>query len=699
MPDIESALDRATWDVVLSDHSMPGLSSMDVLRAVQAGAVQVPLILVSGHIGEEAAVEAMRAGAYDYVPKANLNRLGVAVRRSLKDASERATLRQRERDLEALHDVAFAAGRTLDTSRLAEFAVHRARELLHTDATWLHWWDDVANALRAIAASQPAKDDVTSELSPGELVARAAFEGGAVVTVDNAMAVPLVVGERIIGTLSAGSTSPRRFTPQEVRVLSLLGAEVAPVLEAGRLLALAQRAATYDTLTGLPNRPSFLRKLGEQMQDAAAHGTTFALLYSDLDRFREINDAFGHEGGDAVLREIGARISRAGPETLDRVARLGVDDFAFLLRPGSDEREAVRAAEDGIQFLREPFTLSEQPVFLSASIGIAVFPTHGSSAEELLRHAEAAMFAAKRTQTRYAVYGAAFDVHSHRRIALLRDLRRALETNQLTLYYQPQVDFRTGRLVGAEALLRWAHPERGMVPPLEFIPVAEETGLIHQLTPWVLKHALQQHRAWQRSGLELRMSVNVSMRNLRDPEFLAVVQAMVNTAGVDARSVTLEVTEGAMMLEATRTLDVLQRIRDLGVNISIDDFGTGYSSLAYLSRLPVNEVKIDRAFVMDITTPGPRAIVEAVIKLGKVFGLRVIAEGVKDEPTWTQLRSLGCDIAQGYYLSEPVAAEAFATWATRCQSLGMPWCGATAAKDLPGPRQDASANTRDSAGH
>jgi EAL domain-containing protein (putative c-di-GMP-specific phosphodiesterase class I) len=309
------------------------------------------------------------------------------------------------------------------------------------------------------------------------------------------------------------------------------------------------------------------------------------------------------------------------------------------------------------------------------------------------------MFAAKRTQTRYAVYGAAFDVHSHRRIALLRDLRRALETNQLTLYYQPQVDFRTGRLVGAEALLRWAHPERGMVPPLEFIPVAEETGLIHQLTPWVLKHALQQQRAWQRSGLELRMSVNVSMRNLRDPEFLAVVHAIVNTAGVDFGSVTLEVTEGAMMLEATRTLDVLQRIRALGVNISIDDFGTGYSSLAYLSRLPVNEVKIDRAFVMDVTTPGPRAIVEAVINLGKVFGLRVIAEGVKDEPTCTQLRSLGCDIAQGYYLSEPIAAEAFATWATQRRSLGMPWCGATAAKDPPGPRQDASASTQDSAGH
>ena len=201
-----------------------------------------------------------------------------------------------------------------------------------------------------------------------------------------------------------------------------------------------------------------------------------------------------------------------------------------------------------------------------------------------------------------------------------------------------------------------------MVPPLEFITVAEETGLIHELTVWVLKHALQQQRAWQRAGLELRMSINVSMRNLRDPEFLDIVDSLVTTAGVDSGSVTLEVTEGAMMLEATRTLEVLRRIRALGINISIDDFGTGYSSLAYLSRLPVDEVKIDRTFVMDLTTPGSRAIVHAVIDLGKVFGLRVVAEGVKDEATWIELQSLGCEVAQGYHLSEPLPADAFAAW-------------------------------------
>jgi PAS domain S-box-containing protein/diguanylate cyclase (GGDEF)-like protein len=460
------------------------------------------------------------------------------------------------------------------------------------------------------------------------------------------------------------SVSPIRDESGEILGTATIARDVTELRAATRRHAAdAERAASFDALTGLPNRASFVRKLGEYIRASAALDSTFAIIYADLDRFHEINDAFGHDGGDAVLRELGWRIARYGSDLLERIAHLQVDKFAFLLPPGSDVAAARRAAEDGIEFLREPFRVSEQPVQLSASMGIAVYPTDGRTAEELLRHAESAMFAAKRNDTRYVVYTPALDAQTEHKVALLHDLRRALEKNELTLYYQPQVDFRTGRLVGAEALLRWRHPTRGLIPPLEFIGVAEETGLILQLTPWVLKHALEQQRDWTRAGLELRMSVNVSMRNLRDPDFLTVVEALVKTSGVDAGSMTLEVTEGAMMLEATRTLEVLRAIRGLGVDISIDDFGTGYSSLGYLSRLPVTEVKIDRAFVMEISEPGPRAIVQAVIDLGKAFGLRVVAEGVKDEATWRQLRDLGCDVAQGFHFSEPLTAEDFATWA------------------------------------
>jgi PAS domain S-box-containing protein/diguanylate cyclase (GGDEF)-like protein len=461
------------------------------------------------------------------------------------------------------------------------------------------------------------------------------------------------------------TVSPVRDASGEIVGAATIARDVTePRAAARRRAAEAEREARFDALTGLPNRASFVRKLREQIRESTEWGTTFAILYADLDRFGEINDAFGHEGGDGVLRDLGARIVACGPETVARVARLEMDTFAFLLPAGSDVGQAVRAAEEGIEFLREPFALHEQRVHVSASIGIAAFPAHGMSAEDLLRHGETAMVASKRAQTRYAVYGSALDVQSAGKIALLQDLRRALAANELTVHYQPQVDFRTGRLVGAEALVRWPHPERGLIPPLEFIPLAEETGLIHQLTPWVLKRALAQQRAWQRAGLQLRISVNVSMRNLSDPEFPALVDALVATSGVDATSMTLEITEGAMMFDPTRTIDVLHGIRALGVNLSVDDFGTGYSSLAFLSRLPVNEVKIDRGFVIDVLTPGPRAIVQAVIDLGRAFGIRVIAEGVQDEDTWDQLYALGCDVAQGYHLSPALPPDDFASWAS-----------------------------------
>jgi EAL domain-containing protein (putative c-di-GMP-specific phosphodiesterase class I) len=250
-------------------------------------------------------------------------------------------------------------------------------------------------------------------------------------------------------------------------------------------------------------------------------------------------------------------------------------------------------------------------------------------------------------------------------MTLVADLGRAIGAGELALHYQPQVDFRTGRLVGAEALLRWHHPTRGLIPPLEFVPMAEESGLIGQLTPWVIERALEQQRSWRTAGLKMRMSVNVSMRNLGDPEFLGTVEARIARAPIERGSLTFEVTEGVMMLEERRTLDVLLQLRALGVNLSIDNLGTGYSSLSYLSRLPVNEVKIDRSFVMDLPAPGARAVLRAAIAMGRAFRVSIVAEGVKDGSTWLELHSLGCDVAQGYYVSEPLPAEAFVAWARR----------------------------------
>jgi EAL domain-containing protein (putative c-di-GMP-specific phosphodiesterase class I) len=272
------------------------------------------------------------------------------------------------------------------------------------------------------------------------------------------------------------------------------------------------------------------------------------------------------------------------------------------------------------------------------------------------------MFAAKRSQSRYRIYSAELDPQSQKRIALASELRQALGANEFVLHYQPQVDCSSGAVVAVEALVRWNHPQRGLVPPGDFIPFAEQSGLIVEITPLVVRETLRQARDWRAAGIDLRVSVNVAMRNLRDPAFLAQIEELVAASGVPAATLTLEITEGTIMLEAERTLDLLQRFRKMGIGISIDDFGTGYSSLAYLGRLPVDEIKIDKSFVMALSDPGNRAIVDAVIQLGHAFGLRVVAEGVKDASTWETIRARPCDLAQGFFMSPPIPADAFVPW-------------------------------------
>jgi diguanylate cyclase (GGDEF)-like protein len=676
--ELDRALDAGPWDVVLSDHSMPGFSSQDALRVIKRRCLDLPFIVVSGYIGEEAAVEAMRAGAHDYVPKTSLGRLGVAVRSALHDATERASLRQRERDLEALHAVAFAAGEALDIDRLATFGVERARALLQCDYVALYLWSAEGSALERIAHSTDVPDPALQWIRSGTGVSGLAFAERREVVIDDyvgwpghlegaqtplasAAATPMIIGDRVAGVLTIGALAPRHFSPEEMRVLSLFAAEVAPAIETSRLLAAAQHAARYDVLTGLPNRALFYERLQAQIALSGRERKTFAMMYADLDDFREINDAFGHEAGDAVLRELGVRL-RQFVGIGDSVGRFGADEFAVLFPVGTGVTEARTAAERAVDFLKEPFSAGGQPVHLAASLGIVVFPEHGTDPEVLLQRAESAMFAAKRSQTRYRIYSADLDPQSQKRIALAADLRRAIAEDELVLYYQPQVDCGTGAVVAAEALLRWNKPGRGVVPPMEFIPFAEQSGLILEITPWVMREALRQLRAWRAAGIDLRVSVNVAMRNLHDPTFPDQVERLVAGSGVPAASLILEITEGAIMLEPERTLELLQRFRRVGIGVAIDDFGTGYSSLTYLSRLPVDEIKVDKSFVMALNDPGNRAIVDAVVQLGRAFGLRVVAEGVKDGPTWDTIAGLGGVIAQGFHLSPPIPADQLALW-------------------------------------
>ena len=440
---------------------------------------------------------------------------------------------------------------------------------------------------------------------------------------------------------------------------------VAEVDERKRLAERLQHQAYHDPLTGLPNRTLLRERAIQAIETADREATSAALALIDLDRFKEVNDTLGHHYGDQLLVLVGQRLAGA-LRTGDTVARLGGDEFAVVL-PSIDTAEAARDAARQLQgAFAEPFRLEGLTLDVEASIGIARYPEHADTPEELLRHADIAMYSAKQNHTGCMLFDHAQDRHSPRRLALLGELRRAIENHQLVLHYQPKVDAHCGRVLGVEALVRWEHPERGLVPPSEFIPLAEQSGLIGPLTHYVLDVALSQCRQWWRAGPELSVAVNVSVRRLLDLDFPVEVAALLERYQVPGRLLVLEITESTIMADPTHALQVLARLDAMGVQLSIDDFGTGYSSMAYLKNLPVHELKVDRSFVSQMTTSRSDAvIVRSTVDLGRNLGLRVVAEGVEDRATWIELNALGCDAIQGYFVSRPVAAEDLAGWLAR----------------------------------
>jgi diguanylate cyclase (GGDEF)-like protein/PAS domain S-box-containing protein len=415
--------------------------------------------------------------------------------------------------------------------------------------------------------------------------------------------------------------------------------------------------AQHDALTGLPNRTLLLDKL----RQAIASDAPIGLLLLDLDGFKEVNDTLGHHAGDALLQQVGARLRHTLREA-DCIARLGGDEFAAIV-PAREPDAAAIVARNLLRLFQMPYEIEGQPIVIGASIGIAQSPEHGNEADTLLRRADVAMYVAKRAGAGMAVYAPDQDQHSPDRLTMIGDLRRAIEENELVLHYQPKIDLRTGALNSVEALVRWPHPLRGLIAPDQFISVAEQSGLIDGLSRLVLRAALRQIRAWRRSGVDIRVAVNLSARNLLDQKLPDMIGELLAEHGLPAELLGLEITESTLMADPTRALAVLGRLRDMGIGISIDDFGTGHSSLAYLKRLPVSELKIDRSFVRDIThDESDRLIVRAMIDLAHSLGLRVVAEGVEDLPTQLLLTGLGCDIAQGYFLSHPLRGPEVTHW-------------------------------------
>lgn len=414
-----------------------------------------------------------------------------------------------------------------------------------------------------------------------------------------------------------------------------------------------EHQALHDSLTGLANRTLLFDRLQYAIRTSRRENKSLALLMLDLDRFKEVNDTLGHQVGDALLVEIGLRLKNTLREA-DTIARLGGDEFAILLS-NTDASQAEYISSKVHNSLEEMFHIDDLKLYIKASIGIVLYPEHGNTANALLQKADVAMYVAKRNKLGHSFYNAEHDQHSVGRLALMTDLRIALQKNQLELFYQPKVSLLNGKLTGFEALLRWQHTKYGAIPPVQIIPLAEQTGAISDITKWVMKKALLQLQDWRKQGVSLDISINLSVYSIFDTALVNELTDMLSDNIAVNHHLTLEVTESAMMEHPEQAVEVLNKFDKLGVRISIDDFGTGFSSLAYLKRLPVDELKIDKSFVMDMhENENDAVIVRSTIDLAHNLGLDVVAEGIEDKDSYDLLSILGCDIAQGYFISHPL---------------------------------------------
>ncbi|MHB8472487.1 MAG: putative bifunctional diguanylate cyclase/phosphodiesterase [Gammaproteobacteria bacterium] len=423
--------------------------------------------------------------------------------------------------------------------------------------------------------------------------------------------------------------------------------------------------ATHDSLTGLPNRHFVYRELGLRLHNSKADNPLLAVLLIDLNGFKDINDTLGHHCGDQLLRMIGPRLrALLAPE--DCLARLGGDEFALLISSSRNLVQITRALEEIQSVFGQPFEIEGLKLRIGASIGVALFPEHGGDVTTLMRHADIAMYVAKNAAQGYAIYDAAHDSHSPQRLALLTELGDALRNNQLVLHYQPIIDTHDGAVRSVEALLRWRHPQRGLVQPGDFIAQAERSELIKPITLWVLDTALRQHIAWRDQGIELKVAVNISARNLHDNDLPQLVLDLCKKHAADPEYLTLEITESAIITDPKRALETLQELSRAGITIAIDDFGTGFTSLGYLKNLSARHLKIDRSFVTEMVhDENDAVIVRSIIDLSHNLGMTVVAEGVESRDVHDILEILGCDQLQGYFYAKPMAAEMLTDWLSR----------------------------------
>ncbi len=570
----------------------------------------------------------------------------------------------------------FAFTRTVGTAESSDEMVTRllvqARELLQAETAVLKLPPE-DRSLSAAAADWPSSLPLAIPRTTKDPLLRAWLTQNGL---RDALLVPIRDQDQLVGVLQVANRlgAMSTFTGDDLRLLQTLVAHAELIRNNGRLVDQLRHDAHHDGLTGLANRNHLLMRLQDRLGAGFADGVATpgqlstepgieaAVLLLDLDRFKEVNDTLGHPVGDQLLRQVACRLEEQLPDGA-LVARLGGDEFAVLLPHCASAAEATRVAQQARLALGRVFEVAGTSLEVGASVGVALIPRDGQDSASVLQHADVAMYAAKRSDAGVALYRADDHHSALHRLSLARDLRHAAENGQLTVHYQPKLSLHSGELAGCEALVRWQHPDRGLVMPDEFVPIAEQTGMIGALTREVLHQALQQCAEWRHQRPDTGVAVNLSARGLLDPDLCAVVAAELTDSDVPPPLLTLEITESSVMNDFDTALAALQQLHDLGVRLSVDDFGTGYSSLAYLQRLPVHEVKIDKSFVIPMSvSPSAAAIVRAIIDLAHNLGLSVVAEGVEDERSRSALTMMGCDSMQGYLLSRPLPAAQLVRW-------------------------------------
>lgn len=643
---MKRALRDHSWDMIISDYTMPQFRGTSALALVRGSGDDIPFIFFSGTMDENMAVAAVKAGANDYIIKTNLQRLLPAVDRELREAEAR---RERKKATEALRESTQTLQAIVQSSPLAIIVIDPAGNvrMWNPAAEQIFGWNEkeiVGRPLPIIPEDRKkAFDEIWTSVLQGQKLVNMELHH-----------------KRKDGSLVDTSLSTSLLKDDKGEISGVMQI-IADVTDRNLSEATIHHMAYYDTLTELPNR-SFFRNCLQQAILAKPLGTrSAAVLLIDLDRFREINDTLGHDRGDILLQQIGRRL-RAAVNESDTISRMGGDEFAVLL-PVVDEKEAILSAERIQKALEEPFLIEGIPIVIEASIGISLSPDHGENPDGLIQRADVAMYVAKEKKLGSTLYSTDIDRHSPRRLALLGELRKAIECNQLFLLFQPKIDLLTGRIKGVEALVRWQHPEYGIIPPDQFIAIAEHSGLIKPLTLWVAKTALQQSRIWQQEGKILNVAVNLSARNLEDPLLPDQIAKLLQDSGVVSSCFELEITESALMANPAHAMGTLIRLNKMGIQLSIDDFGTGYSSLGYLKRLPVNRIKIDKSFVKEMGTDKDDVmIVRSIIDLTHNLGLKVVAEGVESLEVLERLIALRCDSAQGYFICHPLSAQELNRW-------------------------------------